>query len=287
MHDDPYSSDDVAPGDEHETENTIALRPPEPIAIAAPPASLTPAQGKVDAIANLTFKAYERASMLEMTDDEINKLTAYFPDEAFRRGAAGKNDLIYIEHAFLRDRFNEVFGPGRWSIIPRSRWQEQTANGARIYVEAMLVIRGCFVSESIGDMEYHANNKITNYGDAVEGAKTQAFRRCAKDLGVGLQAWKKSWCAEWMARNPISGRPQQPIQTAPAQPQQSAPKPQTVENNPVFQQWSLVAKRGWNALEYEWAKMKKASQEKMQPWLVKLKEIAVKADEEHAAAGAK
>lgn len=165
---------------------------------------ITPAQAKVDAVANLTMKVYERASQLNLTEDEMRRLQADFPDSAFRPGAGGKDNLIYIEHAYLRDRLNEVFGPGQWSIIPRSRWSEDFVTskgkkGVRIYVEAMLCVRGCFVGEAIGDMDYYKND-ATNYGDAVEGAKTAALRRCAKELGIGLQAWKKEWCDGWWKR---------------------------------------------------------------------------------------
>jgi hypothetical protein len=55
-------------------------------------------------------------------------------------------------------------------------------------------------------MEYYPKNASQNYGDAVEGAKTAAFRRCAKELGVGLQAWKKDWCDGWWARKRSGAR---------------------------------------------------------------------------------
>ncbi len=168
-------------------------------------APVTAAQAKVEAIAALTMKAYERAASLVLSDEEIAKLAEEFPDEAFKSGAAGKENLIYIEHAFLRDRLNQVFKPGQWAIVPRNRWAEDftTSNGkpaSRVYVEAMLIIRGCFVSESVGEMEYFPHNASQNYGDAVEGAKTAALRRCCKELGIGLQAWKKDWCLGWWKR---------------------------------------------------------------------------------------
>ena len=65
---------------------------------------LTPAQAKVEAVANLTMKVYERASQLELSDDERRKLHADFPDTAFRSGAGGKDNLIYIDHASMRVR---------------------------------------------------------------------------------------------------------------------------------------------------------------------------------------
>lgn len=181
--------------------------PPEQI---KPP--ITPAQAKVDAIANLTMKAYERAGTLVLTPDEVTKLQAEFPDEAFKPGAAGKENLIYIEHAFLRDRLNQVIGPCQWSIVPRNRWAEpfRTAKGVegnRVYVEAMLIIRGAFCAEAVGDMDYYPSNNQQNYGDAVEGAKTAALRRCCKEIGIGLQAWKRDWCEAWWKRRTGKGDP--------------------------------------------------------------------------------
>ena len=189
----------ATPDDYEEPSESTAIVP------AAPSNRTTPEQAKTDAIASLTMKAYDRASTLELTGDEAKKLLMDFPDEAFRPGAGGKDTLIYIEHAFLRDRLTEVFGMGKWSIVPRSRWQEEfmtstNKRGVRVYVEAMLVVRGCFVAESIGEMEYYPHNAAQNYGDAVEGAKSAAFRRCCKEFGVGLQAWKKGWCEGWWQR---------------------------------------------------------------------------------------
>lgn len=179
---------------------------------------VTAAQAKIEAVANLTAAAYAKASELKLTPEEIKALQADFPDDAFKPGAAGKESLIYIEHAFLRDRLNTVIGPGQWAVIPRSRWGEdyKTANGkaaTRIYVEAMLMVRGCFVSEAVGEMSYFPHNDSQNYGDAVEGAKTAAFRRCCKEFGIGLQAWKRDWCAGWWQRK--NAKPTLQVQPTP------------------------------------------------------------------------
>lgn len=189
--------------------NALQVRPEHQISTSQPTGEartqITAAQAKVDAVAALTMSVYERAATLELTPEEAAKLQADFPDEAFQPGAGGKDHLIYIEHAHLRDRFNSVFGMGKWAIVPRNRWQEpfttgKGTEGIRLYVEAMLIVRGCFVSESVGSMEYYPKNESQNYGDAVEGAETAAFRRCAKKFGVGLQAWKKEFCDAWWAR---------------------------------------------------------------------------------------
>ena len=193
----------------NENQNVEQWKPPggDVEAYQAPPAGQqTPAQARVEAVSTLLHAAYQRASTLELTPEEDEKLSAEFPDEAFKPGASGKEHLIYIEHAFLRDRFNSVFGRGKWAMLrTRPHWAEEyrTAKGTqatRIYAEAALLVRGCYVGEAIGDMTYYPNNDSQNYGDAAEGAMTAAFRRCAKNFGVGLQAWKKDFGAGWQQR---------------------------------------------------------------------------------------
>lgn len=165
----------------------------------------TPAQAKIDAVASLTMAAYQKASQLTLLAEEAARLKADFPDEAFKPGAGGKEQLIYCEHAFLRDRLDEVLGMGQWALVPRNRWAEpfktkEGKDGSRVYFEGMLMVRGCFVSEAIGEMEYYPHNASQNYGDAVEGAESACLRRCCKKWGIGLQAWKKDWCEGWWQR---------------------------------------------------------------------------------------
>lgn len=209
---------EVAPAEEQQA---LAISQGGAVGQALPPdqikSPITPAQAKVDAIANLTMQAYAKAGTLVLTPDEVTKLQADFPDEAFKPGAAGKENLIYIEHAFLRDRLNQVIGPCQWAIVPRNRWAEEftipakfqkpEVHGTRVYVEAMLILRGAFVAEAVGDMDYYPSNHQQNYGDAVEGAKTAALRRCCKEIGIGLQAWKKDWCEGWWRRKTGKGDP--------------------------------------------------------------------------------
>lgn len=246
--DDPNHPDNQIPDAEVVPQSTaVATRPTQAVEKTADK-TITAGQAKVDAIASLTMAAYAKASELKLTPEEAAGLEADFTDDAFRPGASGKENLIYIEHASLRQRLNKVVGMGQWAIVTRRSWQEEfdipakPARGSyaaqpakkciRVYVEAMLMIRGCFVGEAIGDMVYYPHNDSQNYGDAVEGAKTAAFRRCSKEFGIGLQAWRKEWCEGWWRRNP-QGRPTS--QNAPgasegsqgtAQPPKAAPTPQ-------------------------------------------------------------
>lgn len=207
---------------------------PELAVVPAPPQqNLTPQQARVDAVSNVLHKAYEKASTLELSPEQVKALKADFPDEAFKLGAGGNPDLIYIEHAYLRDRFDEVLGMGQWALVrSRPHWGEDYVTGkgqkaVRIYADCALLIKGCLVSEAIGEMTYFPNNASQSYGDAAEGSETAAFRRCAKKLGVGLQAWKKDFCMAWMAKHAKGATQSRPAPAAPAKTPAPAPAPKT------------------------------------------------------------
>lgn len=200
------------------------LPPPSPAAESPTPA-MTPAQARVDAVAHVLADAMAKASTLSLTPEEIAALKADFPHEAFKLGAGGDPNLIYIEHAFLRDRFDSAIGMGQWALVrSRPHWGEEftTQKGEkaiRLYADCALLIRGCYCAEAIGEMVYYPNNARQSYADAAEGSETAAFRRCAKKLGVGLQAWKKDFCESWKHSQNAPGRagtprpPSAPVQT--------------------------------------------------------------------------
>lgn len=170
-------------------------------------------QARKDSINDLLTSAYVNASKLELSEKEIAALTADFDDSDFYRGAAGNENLIYLSHVAIRNRITKVIGLGKWTLIIRRHWTEEFTTAkkeqaVRVYVEAVLMIRGCYVGEAIGDMTYYRSNASQNFGDAFEGAKSAALRRTAKDFGVGLQPWNKDFCEAWKSRNPGFNRPQ-------------------------------------------------------------------------------
>lgn len=250
MNEQPPIDADVMPP---EAQAVIVRDPKTP-----PPQAVTAAQSRIEAVADLTKTALALAGTLKLTPEETASLTADFADEDFRPGAGGKENLIYIEHAALRDRLNKVLGLGQWAIIVRETWNEDfktkayagkpAMDGVRVYARAMLLVRGAYVGEAVGDMDYYPHNASQNYGDAFEGAKTAAFRRCAKEFGVGLQAWRKDWCEGWWqrknggARKPYnaperqpSSRPAQASRTAPAKAEAAKP-PQALAGE-LEQKW--------------------------------------------------
>jgi len=191
---------------------SMALAP-----VAQPPSTAEKIEPRAESVNLLLAKAYERASTLELTADEIKRLTADFDDADFQRGAGGDANLLYLEHGALRKRLNDVVGIGKWTCIPRRSWSEEiqipakagkpASVAVRIYIESVLIIRGCFVGEAIGDGTYYKSNAGGSYSDGYESAKTAAFRRCTKDFGMGLQAYSKDWCNQWKEKYPNFDRP--------------------------------------------------------------------------------
>lgn len=183
-----------------------------PIVKHAAKESKTVEQARKDSINDLLTSAYVNASRLELSEKEIAALTADFEDGDFYRGAAGNENLLYLSHVAIRNRISKVIGLGKWTLIIRRHWTEEFVTAkkeqaVRVYVEAVLMIRGCYVGEAIGDMTYYKSNASQNFGDAFEGAKSAALRRTAKDFGVGLQPWNKDFCESWKQRNPGFNRP--------------------------------------------------------------------------------
>ncbi len=200
-----------------EAANEVALHGEYPVA-ASPVHHVTPTQAKADAVSKLLGKSVERASELRLTPEESKALKAEFADECFLKGAAGKEKLLYLEHMHLRNRFDEALGMGQWAIVMLNRWAEEKGNATTVYFEGALIVRGCYVTQAIGDMVYYPNNASQNFGDATEGAESACLRRCAKKFGVGLQAWSKTWCEGWWTRQ---GKPKPPEPTKESEPTKS------------------------------------------------------------------
>lgn len=182
-----------------EPSNAIAKREPIEQAIGQSIASgkliPTAQECRVSEVNEALAPAYQKASMLEMTDAEIEQLTAPFPDDVVE--IRPHDGLIYIPHIHISNRLNKVFKPGKWVPICRRHWLE----GNTMYGEYALVIRGCFVGESVGGHPYQPNNPKANYSDTLESTAAEALRRIAgKRLSCGSQVWEPEYARQWVAK---------------------------------------------------------------------------------------
>lgn len=228
------------------------------------PREITPQQARNESIATMLDAAYQRASTLQLTKEEAEALAADFPDEAFELGAGGDKSLLYLSHVYIRQRLNQVLGVGAAVPVRRREWSEeftyfkdrQEKHAARVYVEMVLIVRGCVVGEAIADAIYYKDNAKDSYADTLEKAKSNAFRRCAKEFGVGLQPWMKGFCEAWRQRNHggYQNAPRQQPTPRPFQPRpfnQNPPQP-NVERTAASPASVLPAKATPKTQEWAW-----------------------------------
>jgi len=155
----------------------------------------TSQQARIDEVNEALLPAYQKASELRLSDEENQALLVPFADDQVE--IRPHDGLLYIPHIHISDRLIRVLGAGQWAMVRRREWIE--AN--RIYAEYVMKVRGCFVGESVGAMDYHPSNPRMNYSDALEGTRGECIRRiAAKDLGCGSQVWNPEYCRQWVAR---------------------------------------------------------------------------------------
>jgi len=64
-----------------------------------------------------------------------------------------------------------------------------------------MLIDGKLAGFAIGEQKYQPNNATMSWGDACEGAKSNALMRLCKGLGIGLELWRPSFIRKWKEAN--------------------------------------------------------------------------------------
>jgi len=165
--------------------NPLAKDEPKPVSRIAQSA---------DALAS----AYAGAGTLKLTKEESAALLAPFDDNDVEILPTGE---IYVPHMLVRDRLNAVLGVGQWTLVPR---EIKLINGT-MCVDCVLIVRGKYVGEAIGEAEYYENNPRMTYASALEAAKANALTRIAgKFLGVASQCWRPSYVRGWVSKFAVS-----------------------------------------------------------------------------------
>lgn len=118
--------------------------------------------------------------------------------------------MVYMGAHRVRQRLNEAFRPGGWglrqltSIDVQIATEAQGDNSAELIMSAhfALYAEGRFLASARGEMKYYDNGEMT-YGDALEGAKSNALTRCCKDLGIALNLWDKTFGDQWKIQHAV------------------------------------------------------------------------------------
>lgn len=109
----------------------------------------------------------------------------------------------YLPHPVYTLRLNEIFGVGRWMLVPVSKpaLGPGTVEGAQTVIcDYVLYIHGQPAAHARGEQEYHEKNKDQSYGDALEATYASALRRTCKHLGIALELWTKDFLDDFAAQ---------------------------------------------------------------------------------------
>ncbi len=101
--------------------------------------------------------------------------------------------LIYLPWMEYVTRLRKAFGMS-WSAVPDGKPRRE---GNYIYWPFYLVVKGVVCGYAIGEQEYRETNRMMTWGDACEGAKSNALMRLCKGIGISLELWKPSFVKAW------------------------------------------------------------------------------------------
>ncbi len=105
--------------------------------------------------------------------------------------------LIYLPWMEYAKRLRDALG-GRWALIPKG---DPQMKGDLVVWPHYLVIDGKPMGQAYGEQKYSANNAKMTWGDAIEGAKSNALMRLCKGLGMTLDMWQPTFIKAWIAKH--------------------------------------------------------------------------------------
>lgn len=144
-----------------------------------------------------TSNPYAGAGQLQLTPEQMQALTAPIDPAKLDIKPTGE---VYLPQIEYRRMLNAVIGPGNWALVPLDK---PVIQDNMVFVHYALYVYGRFVSDAVGGMAYVPKNPRANWGNCVEGAKSDALSRCCKDLGIASEAWDRSHNWEWCRTHAI------------------------------------------------------------------------------------
>jgi len=122
--------------------------------------------------------------------EEIQRLLLVdLPKEAVKRHPT-KTYLSAIKAVYVTERFNDVFGVGKWTTHIEKEHLDLTSGMVVVkvtfQVPELKIYYECYGGNDNGGV----NNKNFDLGDAYKGATTDALTKIGSYLGVGIKVFK-------------------------------------------------------------------------------------------------
>lgn len=143
---------------------------------------------------------FQNASLLKISEQEQQKLLMSFDKKEIEIRPDG---LIYLPQTFWRKRLNESFGIGQWCLIVKGSRNDPAPQKDKLYLQGVLMVRGNYVAESVGEAELHSSNPMQSWASVWESAKSDCITRCCKDLGIASELWQPEFIKSWIKDNAL------------------------------------------------------------------------------------
>lgn len=114
---------------------------------------------------------------------QLAELARKFPESLIKQ-KPGKFSAAYVEHGVIVQRLLEVVGPFSYRIEQTITNPDGVVVGCLATLEVQVDERFVVVTE-VGDVEHPGANNGSN----LKSASSDALKRCAMRLGLGLHLW--------------------------------------------------------------------------------------------------
>jgi len=136
-------------------------------------------------------KYIQTIGQVSLTDEQKAILYAPVVDSEVEIRPDG---LVYLPWVHYVRKLHKAFGMD-WALVPKGMPLKE---GNFIYWGFFMVVKGSLMGFAIGQQEYLETNDRMTWGDACEGAKSNALMRLCKQVGIGLELWDPAFNRRWV-----------------------------------------------------------------------------------------
>lgn len=154
---------------------------------------LTETNNNINQFQQELMKMMHTAGTLDVTEEQ--KVILY--EEPLDTDILIRPDgLVYLAAEWYRDRLINAFGL-KWAMVPQG---EPKLESNLVMWGFHLIVNGIYLQYAIGEQLYTDSNRTMSWGDACEGARSNALMRLCKSLGMARKLWKKEFVEEWRTK---------------------------------------------------------------------------------------
>src|SRR5258708_4937014 len=127
---------------------------------------------------------------------ELDNLSEPFPEQVLGTLNKGGRRFTFVPAAEVIVRLNSVLGANGWSVTILSTWRDQVEpDWVLAHVRLTAYIDGReVVKEQMGGQKIKklsGKSEAVDIGDEYKGAVSDALKKCAQQLGVGIELSRK------------------------------------------------------------------------------------------------